>query len=322
MDNPVAQSTLHELAIVVLNYKTPDLVVDCLRSLADQIDPESHEVVVVDNCSGDDSADRIDASIVEHGWGEWARVVRSPINGGFAAGNNVGIQATNTKVRILMNSDTIVREGAIAMMIRTLEEHPEIHMLAPQLEWPDGTHQISTFRYRTPITELMYASKLGFIGRLFPNHVVARELHEFTIGLDWASFACIAIRKEVFDRVGFLDEGYFMYFEDMAMCRKATSAGFTIGYQPEAQVVHLRGGSSPVKERSIQCKQRPSYYYAARSHYLRSFYGVIGLALANILWTLGWCLGSLRGRSGAVEKEYRDIWTSPTHTMHKGGLHG
>lgn len=322
MDKALNDSKLHDLSIVVLNYKTPGLVVDCLRSLADQVDPESHEVVVVDNCSGDDSADRIDASIVDEGWGDWARLVRSPINGGFAAGNNVGISATNAKIYLLINSDTIVRDGAIQILLQTLEEHPDVHMLSPQLEWPDGTHQISTFRYRTPITELMYASKLGFIGRLFPKHVVARELHEFTKGLDWASFACIAIRKEVFDRVGVLDEGYFMYFEDMAMCRKATRAGFTIAYQPQAHVEHLRGGSSPVKERSIQRKQRPAYYYAARSHYLRSFYGTAGFLIANLLWTIGWCLGSLRGRSGAVEKEYRDIWTSPAHTMHKGGTHG
>jgi len=310
------------LTVVVLNYKTPELVLDCLRSLDGQIEPGVHEVVVVDNCSRDDSADQIQAGIVDNGWSDWARVVRSPVNGGFAAGNNVGIKASDAQVYLLLNSDTIVRDGTIERLTATLEEHPEISMLAPQLEWPDGTHQISTFRYRTPITDLLYASRLGVLGRLFPKHVVARELHEFTTGLDWASFACIAIRREVFDKVGGLDEDYFMYFEDMALCRRATKAGFTIAYQPEAHVVHLRGGSSPVKEQTRQRKRRPAYYYAARSHYLQSYYGRSGHLFANVLWLVGYGLGALRGRTGAVEKEYRDIWASPRHSIQIGGRHG
>ncbi len=303
------------LAVVVLNYRTPGMVIDCLGSLDGQVDPSTQRVVVVDNCSGDDSADQIEAAIRERGWGGWACVERSPINGGFAAGNNVGIRSIDAEVYLLLNSDTIVRDGAIATLTRTLKEHPEVHMLGPRLEWPDGKHQVSTFRFRTPITELLYASSLGVFARMFPRHVVARELHEWTVGVDWVSFACITVRREVFDEVGLLDETYFMYFEDMAFCRKATRAGFTIAYQPAAHVVHLRGGSSPVKEATRQKKRRPMYYANARSHYFRSFYGVLGHVLANLLWTIGFLRGSLRGRTGAVEKEWRDIWASPRHSM-------
>ncbi len=313
---------MRQLAIIVLNYKTPGFVVDCLHSLNGQIDPQTQEVIVVDNCSGDDSVIEIEKAIESAGWGSWARVVRSPVNGGFAAGNNVGIKASNAKVCLLLNSDTIVRDGAIETLMRTLDEHPEIGMIGPQLEWPDGTHQISTFRYGTPITEMIYASRLGIIERVFPKHVVARELHAFTIGIDWISFACVAIRREVFEAVGLLDEGYFMYFEDVALCRRATKAGFVIGYQPDARVVHLRGGSSPVKEQTRQRKRRPAYYYAARSHYLRSFYGVLGHILANLLWMTGWTIGALRGRTGAVAHEYIDIWTSPKHRVPIGNSLG
>ncbi|MBL4697443.1 MAG: glycosyltransferase family 2 protein [Phycisphaerales bacterium] len=304
-----------ELAIVVLNYKTPGLVIDCLESLDGQVDPGSQEVVVVDNCSGDDSPDQIEAAIQSNNWGCWARVVRSPVNGGFAAGNNVGIKATDAEVYILLNSDTIVRDGAIKIMMDTLEEHPEIDILGPQLEWLDGGHQTSTFRYRTPLSDLLYASGLGIFWKLFPKHEVARELHEFTLGLDWVSFACVAIRSEVFQDAGFLDERYFMYYEDMAMCREATKAGFWIAYQPDAHVVHLRGGSSPVKEQTKNRKRRPAYYYAARSRYLRSFYGVSGHVLSNLLWLAGWFVSMLRGRAGAVKLEWIDIWKSPKHQV-------
>lgn len=306
---------LYQLAVIVLNYRTPGMVTDCLRSLDGQIDPGSQRVVVVDNDSGDGSADRIETAIDEHGWGAWACVERSPVNGGFAAGNNVGIRSIDAEVYLLLNSDTIVREGAISTMMRTLVDHPEVHMLGPRLEWMDGKHQVSTFRYRTPITELLYASSLGVLAKLFPRHVVARELHSWTTGLDWASFACIAIRREVIESVGGLDEEYFMYFEDMAFCRKATRSGFMIAYQPDARVVHLRGGSSPVKEATKQRKRRPVYYSNARSHYFRSYYGVAGHVLANLLWMLGYLIGSLRGRTGAVEREWRDIWVTPKHSM-------
>ncbi len=318
INQPDTNPDMLDLAVIVLNYKTPELVVDCLRSLDGQIDATNQGVVVVDNCSGDDSAAQIESTIESNGWGGWARVVRSPVNGGFAAGNNVGIKASHAKVYMLLNSDTIVRDGAIETLMRTLDEHREIGMLGPQLEWPDGKHQTSTFRYRTPITEMLYASNLGVLDRLFPNSVVARELHDFTTGIDWASFACMTIRREVIDSVGLLDEDYFMYFEDMAMCRKATNAGFVIAYQPEAHVVHLRGGSSPVKEQTKQRKRRPAYYYAARSHYLRTFYGTIGRILGNLLWMFGWMLGALRGRTGAVEHEWIDIWESPQHTVQTG----
>jgi len=308
-----------QLAVVVLNYKTPGLVIDCLESLEHAMaGTDDYEVVVVDNCSGDGSDKQIETAVHDRGWSGWARVVRSPVNGGFAAGNNVGIRATSAENILLLNSDTIVRPDAIATLMSTLSEHNDLDMLGPQLEWPDGQHQISTFRYRTPLTEMISSSKLGTIGRMLPRHVVARELHEFTSGLDWVSFACVLLRRRVIEEVGELDEGYFMYFEDMAYCRKATKAEFTIGYQPEARVVHLRGGSSPVKEQTIQRKRRPAYFYAARAHYFRSFYGLPGYIAANLFWLVGWVLGSLRGRSGAVEREYRDIWSSPKHTMGAG----
>lgn len=304
-----------ELAVIILNYRTPTLVLDCLESLEGQIDAATQRVVVVDNHSGDDSADQIESAIEQRGWSAWAHVVRSPVNGGFAAGNNVGISSIEAEVYLLLNSDTIVREGTINVILETLEANPDVQMLGPQLEWRDGTHQISTFRYRTPISELLYGAGLRVIEMMFPNHVVARELHEWTKGLDWVSFACIAIRREVFDRVGLLDESYFMYFEDMAFCRKATRAGCMIAYQPQAHVVHLRGGSSPVKEATRQKKRRPMYYSNARSHYFRSFYGLFGHVLANVLWTMGWCVSLLRGRSSSVANEWRDIWASPRHAM-------
>ena len=296
-------------AVIVLNYRTPNLVEDCLRSLEPQMSAGVREAVVVDNCSGDDSPERIEACIARHGWGAWARLVRSPVNGGFAAGNNVGVRSADADVYVLLNSDTIVRDGALEPLLDAVSDR--VAIAGPRLEWPDGSGQISTFRFRTPLTELISAGRLGSLGRRLQGHVVAREASGRTDDLDWVSFACVAVRREVFERVGDLDEGYFMYFEDMDFCRRARAAGFRVGFEPAARVVHLRGGTSEVKRNTQHRRRRPRYFYEARSRYFIKWYGRTGWVLANVLWSIGWVLAMVRGKSAAVDREWRDVWTRP-----------
>ena len=300
-----------QLAVVILNYQTPDMVIDCIYSLEGQIVPDEQKVIVVDNCSGDDSVDLVQRAINSHDWGAWVDVVRSPVNGGFAAGNNLGIRTVDAEVYLLLNSDTMVRKDAIATMCKSLADQPNVHMLGPRLEWPDGEQQVSCFRNRTPISEMLYASSLGLLWKRFPKHVVAIPTEDRTTRPDWISFACVLIRSEVFDRIGLLDDTYFMYFEDMDFCRRARDAGFEIAFEENARVVHLHGGSSSLVADSKKRKRRAKFYYNARAHYFTKFYGKLGRVRANLLWELGWLIGLLRGKTGAVEKEYKDIWSSP-----------
>lgn len=299
-----------DTAVIVLNYRTPDLVADCLASLEGQVRSGRDRAIVVDNNSPDDSADRIERAIRDRGWSAWATLVRSPVNGGFAAGNNVGVHAARARVYVLLNSDTIVRPGALSTLRGSVtDDGPGI--VGPRLEWPDGEAQVSTFRFRTPLTELIATGRLGVLGRRMPRHVVARPLDAASDDLDWTSFACVAIRADVFDGVGPLDEGYFMYYEDMDFCRRARAAGFAVAHRPEARVVHLRGGTSEVKRNTTARKRRPAYYYRARARYFRVWYGQAGLVAANLLWTLGWLAALARGKSQAVEREWLDVWTGP-----------
>src|ERR1700742_1401224 len=113
-----------ELGIIILNYKTAQLCQDCLDSLASEVEP-AVSVVVVDNDSGDGSADKIEQHIAARGFGAWARVLRSPVNGGFAAGNNLGIRSMDAQAYLLLNSDTLVKKGALAAFRRALREHPD-----------------------------------------------------------------------------------------------------------------------------------------------------------------------------------------------------
>lgn len=275
------------LCIVLLNYKTPMLVLDALASLAGQVELDRDCVVVVDNASGDGSADRIEAEITARGIGAWVTVVRSSRNGGFAAGNNLGIRSVDARYYLLLNSDTIVRPGAIATLLSEIEANPQVGIAGPRLEWPDGTPQNSCFRDLSVWSELISAAGTGPISALLRRRNVSLPMSDASIEAEWISFACALIRREVIDTVGLLDEGYFMYFEDSDYCRAARMAGFTIRYFPNAHVVHLRGGSSEVKRQIATRKRPPRYYYASRTRYYRKLYGRLGPFIANGFWLIG-----------------------------------
>ncbi len=302
------------LSVVIVNYRTPALVMDALQSLDGQLEPGVDEALVVDNASGDDSAERIEAAVVERNYSPWARVVRSSTNGGFSAGNNIGIRATDAEYYLLLNSDTIVRPGAVSALLRDAEAHPEAGIIGPRLEWPDATPQISCFRDHSPLSELIAGAETGPITTLLSRFVVALPVTDDPREADWVSFACALIRREVIASVGPLDEGYFMYFEDSDYCRAARVAGFKIRYFPGARVVHLRGGTSDVKAKVAARKRPPRYLYASRTRYLRKGYGTSGLWLANLLWHAGRGISLSREIVGkkqphTCEKEWLDKWT-------------
>lgn len=303
------------LCVVILNYRTPDLVLDALRSLEGQISVPEGLVVVVDNDSQDGSDARIEAGIAEAGFGDWARLLRSGRNGGFSAGNNVGMRAVEAEYYMLLNSDTIVRPGAVEQLLKDMDAEPEVGLGSPRLEWPDGTPQESCFRDPDALTEFLNAVSTGPINRLLANHEVYMPVQEVPIDVDWTSFACVVIRREVIERIGLMDEGYFMYFEDADYCRAARESGFRVRHFPEARVVHLRGGSSDVKSQKAKRKRPPGYFYAARARYFRKHYGLSGAVGVNMLWSCGRGVHWVRERafgtpSNSCEREWLDNWTS------------
>lgn len=308
------------LAIVIVNYRTPNLTIDCLASLQTEIEVGQHTVVVVDNASGDNSVEQIEQAITANNWHEWVKVLPSPVNGGFSAGNNLGIKAITADAYLLLNSDTIVRPGAIASLIKAMETHPQAGLISPRLEWPDTTPQISCFRYRSPISELIAAAATGPVTQLLHSYDVPIPVSDEAIEPEWTSFACVLIRKEVIDQIGLMDEGYFMYFDDIDYCRRARDAGWKILHWPEARVVHLRGGSSPVKA-AIAARKRPkAYLYASRTRYFTKFYGYTGFWLANLLWLVGRSISLVREWVGnkephTCEYEASDIWINWRHPM-------
>ncbi|MDA7936330.1 glycosyltransferase family 2 protein [bacterium] len=301
-----------QCSVVIVNYKTPGLCIDSVRSLAVEGKADV-EVLLVDNASDDGSLDKL-RSTIDVGAGSNVKLISSDVNAGFSAGNNIGINSSVGEFVLLLNSDTIVRPGAVELLVQTLRENPSVGMVSPRLEWPDGRPQNSCFRFHHPVQELIHAASTGFVTKLLRRFDLLLPLTSDCSSPEWVSFACVLVRRQVFEDVGLLDDGFFMYYEDVDYCRRVHAAGWHILSNPNARVVHLRGGSSKVKDATAQRKRLPRYFYESRARYYRKHFGSGGLLLANVCWQIGWGISLVRrmlSRSyvaNVVEAQYRDIW--------------
>ncbi len=252
------------IAVVIVSWNTADLLTDCLRTLpAAASDPL--DVVVVDNASSDASVARAKAF--------GARVFANEANVGYARANNQGWRAADSQadVVVLLNSDTLVPSGALGQLADALRVDDTCGACGPQLLLPDGRPQPFGFGGDPTPAYLMTRTWRRLRGQ--PMHPwgdpKAREV-------DWTSGACLALRREALEAVGGLDERFFMYFEDVDLCRRVRAAGWRVRRVPEANVTHLGGQS---------LRQNP----AARRAYgdsLRLFYRKHFGALARLWLTL------------------------------------
>jgi GT2 family glycosyltransferase len=281
------------LLVVIVNYQATALALDCLQSLQDEVGKVAGtRVVVVENGSGDDSAARLEAAVRDHGWGDWVTILPLEQNGGFATGNNAAIRpalaaAEVPRYVLLLNPDTIVRPGALGALVEFMESRPDVGIAGSQLEEPDGTPQRSAFRFPSVLGELEGGLHLGPASWLLKRWVVAPEVPPGPGPTDWVAGACMIIRTTVFAAIGLLDEGYFLYFEEVDFCHRARRAGWPCWYVPAARVVHLVGQSSGVTHPSAARRRRPSYWFRARRRYFLANHGRGATVLADLAWALG-----------------------------------
>jgi hypothetical protein len=276
--------------IVIVNYRTPELVVDCLRSLASQVGClGGGRVLVMDNASGDGSAERIHSAIEREGWSEWAEAVALDRNGGFAFGNNAGIRMAMASPEtvdyvLLLNPDTIVWPGAIKALAEFMDSHPNAGIAGSLLETRDGRVDRSAHRIHTPLSELDGGARLGLLSRLLSRHVVSPPMLEVSHPCDWVSGASMIVRRQVVDDIGLMDEGFFLYFEEVDYCWRARQAGWEVWYVPRSRVLHLEGAATGIK---MAAKRRAGYWYDSRRRFFIKHYGIAGLLLADALWAIG-----------------------------------
>ncbi len=236
-----------DLSVVIVSWNVEGLLRACLRSVADELAGASSdqalsaEVFVVDNASSDRTVDMV-ASEFPH-----VKLIANQANVGFTRGNNQALQQARGRYVCLLNPDCEILPGALRRMIDYADAHPEVGAIGPQLLFADGSIQSSRRRFPTLRTGFLESTILQ---RWFPHSRAIQEYYcsdrvDDTIQeVDWLVGACLMLRREALDQVGLLDEGFFMYSEELDWCYRAKTAGWRVFYLPLARVVHHEGKSS------------------------------------------------------------------------------
>ena len=300
MSNKIKLDNSFSLLVVIVNYRTPDLTIDCLRSLVDEIRSlPGTSVVVTDNASGDGSAERIQTAIDTEGWSEWVSLMPLEKNGGFAYGNNEAIrpalQSSNPPAYILLlNPDTIVLAGALKELWDFMEQHPEAGIAGSRLESADGSPQRSAFRFPTILSELDSGLRLGLVSKLLSKWIVAPPVPEEVCQTDWVAGASMIVRREVFEQAGLMDESYFLYYEEVDFCLQANKAGWSCWYVPQSKVIHLVGQSSGIDSSKQLKKRLPKYCFESRQRYFIKNYGWLYVIATDLVWAFCYVLWQIR----------------------------
>jgi hypothetical protein len=287
------------ILVVIVNYRTARLTVNCLRSLVSEIQELPNiRVAVVDNDSGDDSIEFIRSAIAHESWGDWVSLMPSERNGGYAFGNNLAIRPALASANppdyvLLLNPDTQVYPGAIQALVEFMETHAEVGITGSSFENADGTPWPIAFRFPTVLSELDGGLRLGIVTQLLSQWVVPRTMTNQAEQVDWLPGASMMIRRSVFEAIGLMDEGYFLYFEETDFCLQARRAGWTCWYVPQSRVMHIAGQSTGVTIRDRRPNRLPQYWFDSRRRYFLKNYGWLYTALADLFWAIGfslWCL--------------------------------
>lgn len=314
-----------DLIIVIVNWNVADLLRDCLASIYgsegarrdDQgelwLGPYGTRIVVVDNASSDDSVEMLRTEF------PGVELIESAQNLGFTGGNNLALRRYLGRYVLLLNPDTRVIDDALTAMVDYMEAHPRVGVLGPRLLYGDNSPQSSRRRFPTLMTAFMESTLLH---QWFPNNRWARAYHmadtddDAIQPVDWVVGACMLVRGEAIAQVGLLDEGFFMYSEELDWCRRMANAGWEAIYYPRAVVIHYEGRSSAqvVPARHIRFGNSKVRYY--EKHHGSLAATLVRMFLLGTYWYsvaeegIKWLLGHKRAMRRKRIVAYRQVIAS------------
>lgn len=257
------------LSIAIVNYEKGPLLLACLDSVYKTAGALSLQVIVVDNASSDGIADLLGTAYPE------VSVIRNTTNVGFARATNQALAVATGSAVLLLNPDTRVLDGALDVLMGYLAAHPEAGAVGPQMLGPDGTIQLSCRAYPGYATALF--GRYAVLTRWFPRNAMSRQYllsdwdHADTREVDWLSGACLMTRRVVLERVGGLDEAFFLFNEDVDWCRRVWHAGWKVVYVPEARVLHHIGASKDKVPSALVVARHRGMLHYYRKHLRRGF---------------------------------------------------
>ena len=304
-----------DLSVIVVSWNVRDLLRRCLSSVPGAGSSPCDlgaEVVVVDNASTDGSVRMVEQEFPS------VRIVANSTNRGFPAANNQGMALANGRYILLLNPDTEVLDNALETMVDFADAHSDVGVVGPRLLNTDGSVQSSRRRFPTLATAIFESTWLQPCAprRLLEHYHVLDRPDDDTIDVDWVTGAAVMVRRETIDRVGALDEGYFMYSEELDWCRRIRDAGWRVVHLPTAQVIHHVGKSSEqvvvarhVHFQTSKVRYFRKYHSAAAAETLRLF------LLGNYVWQLGlegakWLVGHRRPLRAERVAAYTEVLRS------------
>lgn len=277
-----------DVSVVIVSFNTRDLLHDCLQTLYRESGGVTFETIVIDNGSRDGSADMVEADFPA------ARLIRSQTNLGFAAANNRGFAMATGRYIVLLNSDAFVNPGVIQRSVEHMDRYPRVGLAGARLIGRDGSWQPSARLFPSCLNELLTISGLSaryrksrFFGRVDQTCVDPLV----PIPIDWVPGAYSIIRCKALERIGYFDERFFLYYEEVDLCRRIKAAGYEVWYWPDITVVHLGGESSrTMKHLQLSSSGAQLTLWRIRSQllYYRKHHGTLGVWLAMTIenwWT-------------------------------------
>lgn len=275
---------------VILNFRTPEMTIEAVGAAVREMAGVAGEIVVVDNASGDGSFEAIRAAVAARGWdaGDRVRVVASERNGGYGAGNNVGMRlglsdGSRPDYAYILNSDAFPDPDAIRTLVGFLETHPEVGFAGSYIHGPDGEPHATAFRFPTLWSEFEGAARVGPISRLLKRHIVPLAIPERTTDVDWLAGASVMMRTRMLEEIGLFDEGFFLYFDETDLCRRGHTAGWRTTYVRESSVTHIGSVSTGMK----LWARTPTYWFDSRLRYFTKHHGVAYTAAATAATVAG-----------------------------------
>mgnify|MGYP002640511732 CR=1 FL=1 len=253
------------LSIIIVSYNTEKILEKALRKVYTQTDFSDFEVIVVDNASWDDSCDMVAREFPQ------VKLIRHDKNGGFAAGNNIGIREATGDYILLLNSDAYVFNDTLRDSVAFMDANPKTGIMGAQLVCEDGSPQPSAREFPTPWKKLRVLSGVEarrpsydtYYDYFQANNSEKPEARK----VGWVPGTYFLIRREVIETVGLLDERFFMYFEEVDYCFRTTKAKWDIHFNPNITVIHLGGQSSLATNKKVSRKTRELLDIMVNSEY-------------------------------------------------------
>jgi GT2 family glycosyltransferase len=313
-----------DVSIIVVTWNTRDLLRACLRSIFEQTRSLSFEVIVVDNASRDGTADMVHVEFPH------VKLIENRENRGYAAANNQGIKISQGRYILVLNPDTVIMDRAIERCVEYAEIHRDVGIVGCQVYQNDREIQATGFAFHSAWNLFLILSGLS---RAFPKSKIfgAPELgwwaRDDERDLDVISGMFMLIRREALDKVGLLDEAYFLYAEEADLCFRFASAGWRRVFIPSARIIHVDGGGGTGATHDVNAKMYVQFQKSMMI-FLRKNRGLLNWMAAKVIYiisdtvrALGWVVMSVgRGDSRMRERaaaasaalRYHLVGTDPT----------